>query len=120
MSKLEIGDIAICDFTGRHGGRHFGLVVELREGGYAVVARGTTWRPWESGTRSRWLPSSLLVEDDELNGTGLHHATRFGLETTEGFSIKSRDFRRVGRLPETENMRSRWIAARRLHSKRPA
>lgn len=112
-NKLHAGDIVYCEFSPRLGGKHFGLVVEVDERtGRVVVARGTTWRPWEPGG-NRWFPSSLFVDDDELVGTGLHHATRFDMDdrSRERFRIDSQDIKRVGRLPETKDMLNRFTAA---------
>lgn len=117
--SISIGDIAYCHFSGRHGGKHFGVVIEVLSESRVKIARGTTWRPAETGYDSRWLPSSLLVDDDELEGAGLHHATRFDVQDAENFRIGVGDFHLRGRLPENDDMFARFRAAVLGLSRRP-
>ena len=120
QGKAVEGDVAYCIFTKGRGGHHYGVVIaDADTNGRVLIARGTTWRWWEDGFNSRWFSSSVLVDEDELAGTGLHHATRFDLKAVEGFKVGIKDWRLVGHIPNTADFLVRWEAAKLERSRRP-
>ena len=119
QGKAVEGDVAYCSFTNGRGGQHYGVVIaDADADGRVAIARGTSWRFWEDGFNRRWFSSSVLIDEDELAGTGLHHATRFDLEAMEGFWVGSKDWRIVGHVPETKDFDIRWQTAK-LRKSRP-
>lgn len=113
--RIKAGAVLYADFT-LHGGRHFGVVV-AHDGDRVVAARGTSYRPWENGPGSKWLPTSFLVDEDEVAGTGLHHGTRFDFGALQSFEVKDISIR--GRVQKTHDVMARWDAARSGRAMRP-